>query len=181
MKKKTVIFIIILSVFLISLFGIGGLFIYNNYFKIDPNGYVRFNQRETYIIKQFDETYLSKYLNKKEKTLIVFFSTRCGYCVDEANDLNNFLMQNPKIQTIIVSHDAHEASLQYYLEENKYKWFTILDSEKKIREYLEPGSSGIPCVYLLDKDGKIINQYEGPLTCDQFKSFYEGNKIEEQQ
>lgn len=181
MNKKAIIFIIILSMFILSLFGICGFFIYDNYFKIDPNGYIRFNQRDTYIIKKFDETYLSKYLNKKENTLIVFFSTRCGYCVDEAKDLNDFIIQNPKIPIIIVSHDSHEEPLKYYLEENKYKWFTILDSDKKIREFLEPGSSGIPCAYLLDKTGKIINQYEGPLTLEQFSSFYKGNKIEEQQ
>ena len=91
--------------------------------------------------------------------------------------MNEYIKSNPYKSIIIVSHDDTKDDVKKYLEENGYNWFVILDSEKTIRESIDPGSKGIPSSYLLDKEGKIINFHKGKLTTEQFGSFFNGVNI----
>lgn len=168
--------ILILTILLLSILIISSFILYNQY-NLNKNGYIKTKNRETYIIKQFDETYLSKYL-QKENILVIFFSSTCKYCVEEANGLNEFITSNPKIPVIMVSHDKTNEALNNYLSENNFNWFVILDTDKKIRSFIDKDATGIPSNYLINKDGVIVNHYKGPLTKDEFLDFYNGVKFE---
>lgn len=167
MKKRL---IIISTIFILIVIGVFTLL----YFKTDifkrNKDITMVKNRKSYVISE--DKNLSNFTNKEDKTLIVFWATWCSYCVDEAEALNEYISSNPYKSIIIVSHDNNKDDLKNYLEENGYNWFVILDSEKTIRGNLEPGSTGIPSSYLLDKDGKIINFHKGKLTTNEFASFF---------
>lgn len=171
MKKRLIIISIIFILIVIGVFTI--LYVKTDIFKRNKDITMAKN-RKSYVISE--DKNLSNFTNKDDKTIIVFWATWCSYCVDEADALNEYISSNPYKSIIIVSHDNNKDDLKNYLEENGYNWFVILDSEKTIRENLEPGSTGIPSSYLLDKDGKIINFHKGKLTTDEFKSF--SNEVE---
>lgn len=171
MKKRL---IIISTIFILIVIGIFTLLYFKtDIFKINKDITIAKN-RKSYVISE--DKNLSNFTNKDDKTLIVFWATWCSHCVDEAEALNEYISSNPYKSIIIVSHDNNKDDLKNYLEENGYNWFVILDSEKTIRENLEPGSTGIPSSYLLDKDGKIINFHKGKLTTNEFASFF--NEVE---
>ena len=171
MKKRLIIISTIFILIVIAIFTI--LYFKTDILKINKDITIAKN-RKSYVISE--DKNLSNFTNKEDKTLIVFWATWCSYCVDEAQALNEYISFNPYKSIIIVSHDNNKDDLKNYLEENGYNWFVIVDSEKTIRENLEPGSTGIPSSYLLDKDGKIINFHKGKLTTNEFASFF--NEVE---
>lgn len=171
MKKRL---IIISTIFILIVIGVFTLLYFKtDIFKRNKDITIAKN-RKSYVISE--DKNLSNFTNKDDKTLVVFWATWCSYCVDEADALNEYISSNPYKSIIIVSHDNNKDDLKNYLEENGYNWFVILDSEKTIRENLEPSSTGIPSSYLLDKDEKIINFHKGKLTTDEFTSFF--NEVE---
>ena len=174
MKKKIV---ILISIFLFIILLLSAFFVI--YFKTDfivkNKDLTTAKLRKNYVIT--DDKNLSQYLNKNENTLVIFWATWCNYCVEESEDLNEYIKSNPYKSIIIVSHDDTKDDVKKYLEENGYNWFVILDSEKTIRESIDPGSKGIPSSYLLDKKRKIINFHKGKLTTEQFGSFFNGVNI----
>jgi len=138
--------------------------------------YVYLEDRENYIIKNVSGNFLDYYYGN-EKTMIVFSASWCKYCVEEQNDLNNFIVNNPETKVIIVSHDDSYESLENYLKTNNFNWFVIFDKEKTIRQHIDPNVNGIPCEYLLDKSGKIIGFSKGAKTEEEFVQFY-NNEID---
>lgn len=133
----------------------------------------------TYSINMVDNTFLKKYINKYGNTLVVFWSSLCSHCENEAEALNNFIISNKESQNIIVvSHDKDYSQLENYLREHNYNWNIILDSEKTIREHIDPGKTGIPASYLLDKNGNIINYYKGEMTLNNFNRFVNLESLE---
>lgn len=174
MKKKFILLICI--IFFILMLLAAFLFIYFKTDIIRQNSNLSIGKfRKSYVITEDKNLY--NHLNDKENTLVIFWATWCSYCLDESNDLNEYIKENPYKSIIVVSHDDNKDDVKNYLEENGYNWFVILDSEKTIRENIDPGSKGIPSSYLLDKEGKIINFHKGKLTKDQFISFFNGVKI----
>lgn len=136
--------------------------------------YVR--KKDTYIIKDADERYLAPYLQEKGM-MVVFFSSTCRYCLQEADELNNFIEHNPKKNVLVVFHDTRVDTEQYLMEKG-YHWFTIADPDKTIREHIDPGSSGIPAAYLLGGSGSLLNKHSGGMTEKTFSLFYDGNNID---
>lgn len=174
MKKRSIILFYILILILIAIF----------LFSITHFGFYIFKKnsdltlaknRKSYII--LEDTNLSNFINNNNKTLVIFWATWCSYCVDESNDLNEYIASNPSNSVVIVSHDNNKDDLKNYLEKNGYNWFVLFDNEKKIRESLDPGSTGIPSSYLLDKNGKIINFHKGKLTTKKFTNFFNEIKL----
>ncbi len=172
MKKGVKIFLLFITVFIIFaiIFSIIILSYYNKYYK--NYNYVQTNKRESSIIKMADNTYLDSYISKKKNTLVIFWASWCPSCKMESEALNNFILKQPNIPVIIVSHDKDYETLNNYLNINNYNWFVILDSEKTIREHIAPNTSGIPCAYLINTNGNIINYYKATFTEDMFLKFY---------
>lgn len=173
MKRKNI--VIFISIIFIVLIVLTLLFIYFKTDLIKKNiDLTTAKSRKNYIIT--DDKKLSNYINKDEKILVIFWATWCSYCLEESNELNEYIKSNPYKSIIVVSHDDNKDDVVNYLEENGYNWFVILDPEKTIRENIDPGSSGIPSSYLLNSDMNILNFHKGKLSIDQFVSFY--NELE---
>lgn len=173
MKRKNI--VIFISIIFIVLIVLTLVFIYFKTDLIKKNiDLTTAKSRKNYIIT--DDKNLSNYINKDEKTLVIFWATWCSYCLEESNELNEYIKSNPYKSIIVVSHDDNKDDVVNYLEENGYNWFVILDPEKTIRENIDPGSSGIPSSYLLNSDMNILNFHKGKLSIDQFVSFY--NELE---
>lgn len=134
---------------------------------------------DTYSISIADDKFLKNYINKNGNTLVVFWSTLCSHCLNEAEDLNKYIESSKDKQTIIiVSHDTEYSKLEDYLKEHNYNWNVILDSNKTIRNQIDPGKSGIPASYLLDKNENIINFYKGELNFNNFNKFVNQESLE---
>lgn len=173
MKRKNI--VIFISIIFIVLIVLTLVFIYFKTDLIKKNiDLTTAKSRKNYIIT--DDKNLSNYINKDEKTLVIFWATWCSFCLEESNELNEYIKSNPYKSIIVVSHDDNKDDVVNYLEENGYNWFVILDPEKTIRENIDPGSSGIPSSYLLNSDMNILNFHKGKLSIDQFVSFY--NELE---
>lgn len=133
--------------------------------------YVYLKDRQACMVQAADINYLDEYYGN-ENTMVVFSASWCKYCVEEQDELNNFIKNNPEKKVIIVSHDKTYEDLDKYLKDNNFNWFVIFDKDKTIREHIDPGSTGIPCAYLLDKNGKIIGFNKGAMTETEFLQFY---------
>ena len=48
----------------------------------------------------------------------------------------------------------------------------IYDTEKKIREGIDPESKGVPASYLLTKDGKILSKSDSVMSYEDLINFY---------
>lgn len=133
--------------------------------------YVYLKDRESYIIQNVDDNFLNEYYNN-ENTMVVFTASWCKYCVEEQNELNNFIINNPDKKIVIVSHDKTYEDLENYLKTNNFNWFVIFDKDKTIRQHIDPGSNGIPSTYLLNKNGNIIGFSIGKKNEIEFLQFY---------
>lgn len=131
--------------------------------------------RESFVISE--NRNLESFVNDDTNAVVVFWATWCSHCVEEAEDLNRFISSNLGRKIIVVSHDYTKEDLEEYLKEKGYNWFVILDTDKTIREKLDPGSKGIPSSYLVNKDMNILNFHKGKLNLEQFNSFSNGVEI----
>lgn len=173
MKKNL---IVIFSIFLLVLVILAALwFVYfkTDIFKTKDLTYGKY--RENYVISE--DKNLENFVNNDENTVVIFWATWCSHCVEESEDLNNFITNNPHKKIVVVSHDYTKEDLEKYLNEKEYKWFVILDTDKTIREKLDPGSKGIPSSYLVNKDMNILNFHKGKLNLEQFINFSNGVEI----
>lgn len=146
----------------------------DNLYNTASPEYVYLTNRESYIIHNVSNNFLDDYYGN-EKTMIIFSASWCKYCVEEQEQLNSFITNNPDKKIIIVSHDKSYEELENYLKINNFNWFVIYDKDKTIRNHIDPGSSGIPSSYLLDKDGEIIGYSKGKKTESEFLKFYNNN------
>ena len=174
MKKNIIIIVSIIVILILSLLAVFGIL----YFKTDifkTKDLTKTKYRKSFVIS--DNRNLKSYITDNENALVVFWATWCSHCVEEAEELNKFITSNPQKKVIIVSHDYTKEDLEKYLNEKGYNWFVIIDTDKTIREDLDPGSKGIPSSYLVNKDKNILNFHKGKLTLEQFNSFSNGIEI----
>ncbi|MDO4282936.1 MAG: TlpA disulfide reductase family protein [Clostridia bacterium] len=146
-----------------------GFFIW--YFIANQTDYIKTAKRSSYILKQVDENYLDHYLQSKN-TLVVFFASWCGHCVEEENMITEYIENNPNIPVIIVSHDTSYEEIENYLMENNLNWFVIFDPDKSIRNKIDENSSGIPSLYLIDKDSNVLDKLKWPFSYEDIANFY---------
>lgn len=164
---------IIISLVLFFLLLFCYLFFLKDYSFDVKKYYIPTKKRNNYVIT--NDTCLNKYISKNKNTLIVFWATWCPSCIEESNDLNEFITNNPDIPVIVVSHDKNIENVEKYLKENNYNWFVILDSNRELRKNIDTNTKGIPATYLLDKDLNILLKDVSKLSKEDFFNFYNLN------
>lgn len=174
-KSSNKLLTLVISIIFLIFILVGYLFYLKPYAINMKTNYIPTKRRNTYIIQNANDILLNNYISKKSNTLIVFWATWCPSCIEESNDLNEFINNNPDIPVIVVSHDKTIEKVEQYLKENNFNWFVILDSERKIRASLDTDTKGIPSTYLLNKDLNVISKEITQMSEKDFYDFYNFN------
>lgn len=166
---------IIIVIFISLLFILFNLFYSNSEKTNIKNNYIPTKKRTNYVIINSNDISLNNYISNKSNTLVIFWATWCSSCVEESNNINSFILNNPEIPVIIISHDKNLEKVEKFLKENNFNWFVILDTNRKIRESIDTDTKGIPATYLLNKDLNIISKVITQMSEDDFYNFYNLN------
>lgn len=181
LTKKHIKIIFILLILIIFLFFCFYFFILNITNKKEikiKDEYIYSIKRDNYIIKNVDEALINifaNYIPKEKNTLIVFFATWCQACVEESEELNKFITNNPNIPVIVVSFDKKVTDLENYLLKNKYNWFTFFDPTREIRKLYDIDTKGIPATYLVNNNFNVISKKISSMTEEELLNFYNLN------
>lgn len=96
--------------------------------------------------------------------LVNYWASWCGPCREEMPILDEFYKRHQSEGFILVAINASESTEEAanYIAEHGYS-FTVW-SDPPGRTMIELGINGLPASLLLDKEGRIINVWMGPLT-----------------
>ena len=144
-KKKTIIFTVILAIIAISLISI--LVVQ----KLKENGNIT-NNEVNQIMKDFD-----KYYNSKEKTVIYYASTTCGWCS----------LQTPILETIAEDYDMD----YLYVDSSKLGKKQINEVTKKLEI-----KASTPMTVIVEK-GKVIDIASGYQDPKEYVKFFASNGL----
>lgn len=93
-------------------------------------------------------------------TLVNFWLMNCDYCKAEQTNLAELYAkyQNEQFKIFSISFDTDKESWKKYIKENGMPWEQVIDTtgffnSQIIKSY---GVGGIPNIFLLDKQGKVI-------------------------
>lgn len=144
-KKKSIIFIVILSILLLALLTI---FVFN---ELKTNGIIT-GKDTNEIMNDFKD-----YYNKKERTIIYYASTNCGYCE----------LQTPILETLAEDYD-----LDYvYIDSSKLPNKQREEILKKLDiEHATPTT-------VIVENGKVIDKAIGYTQGKEYVEFFVKNKI----
>lgn len=120
-------------------------------------------------LKKFDAATLApvKYYG------IYYSAEWCGPCRAFTPDLVRWYNQtkpnNPQFELIFVSSDQSEEQMALYMKEDHMPWPALdFDKVRSKRELTKYAGNGIPCLVLIDDQGKVLSdsfvngQYVGP-------------------
>ena len=114
-------------------------------------------------VSHFDDSKLDS-----KKLIGLYFSAHwCGPCRKFTPELvdyyNRTAPQHPEFEIIFVSDDKSASGMETYMRETNMPWpaidFQKLSAAREIKKY---AGNGIPCLVLVDSNGKVIsNSYDG--------------------
>jgi cytochrome c biogenesis protein CcmG/thiol:disulfide interchange protein DsbE len=101
--------------------------------------------------------------------IINFWATWCGPCYQE----HPVLVQNARVlgkdvQFVGVVFNDTEQKIQAFLNERGSSYPTLLDESGKTA--IAYGVGGVPETFFLDRTGKIVAKYAGPLTTEELQA-----------
>lgn len=112
-------------------------------------------------------TYNDQELERK-KLIALYFSARwCGPCRKFTPDLvayyNRVAASHPEFEIIFVSQDRSAPAMEEYMRDMQMPWPALrYDNAQQNNEILAYAGDGIPCLVLLDGDGKVVSHsYNG--------------------
>ena len=167
--NKLILSIPILIILIISFF----LFIFllqNKNPSSPPSALLNKNLPEVNLINLFNENQFIPNNNLNNKfVLINFFASWCSPCKVEHPLFFAIKKQNPNLYILGINHkDKKVEAIEYLnIEGNPYDFVAV---DKKGLIALEFGVFGLPETFLVNKSGKIIYKYLGPLTREIIKN-----------
>lgn len=122
-------------------------------------------------------------INSKEfrgkMTILNFSATWCPYCLEEKQNLEAFLKNNPElaknINVVVVMLDTQK-DIKKYMDKHKFTFPMYEDRNEKVANAFF--IRGVPMSFILDENGKIVYRQIGLLDFEGTKSIFE--KIEEE-
>ena len=98
---------------------------------------------------------------KGKVVLIDFWATWCGPCVREIPSVKKTYdeLNSKGFEIIGISMDSNQAKLEDFLAKNDMPWPQFFDGKGwKTRLAQEHGISSIPAMWLVDKEGNLVDQ-----------------------
>lgn len=125
------------------------------------------------IITDYDEN-----MFKGHKSLIFFWASWCSHCQEEYDVLKTALTdyQNKGYTIYVISHDNDINELAEYMRKNDLNYEVFFDEKRIIRSNINPEANSVPLTYILDKDAKLIDSHEGPITLEELDQLIERNQ-----
>lgn len=173
LKKKLIVFLILLFIILSSAF-------YKNYVdkrnisnKEDATMEIDNRKGEPRKIRALDfklkdlndkEIALSKF--KGKKVMLNFWATWCGYCVQEMPYMQNIHNETRDKDVIILAVNVGESKdkVKKFIEKNNYSFPVVLDENQEVAQNY--GVQGFPTTLFIDEDGFVYSGIQGPMTDD---------------
>jgi peroxiredoxin len=94
--------------------------------------------------------------------LLNFWSTLCAPCMAEMPSLNrlNASLGDKGLRIVSVAIDSNDAPVREYAQKIAISFAVLLDKEKEVffDDYAGPS---LPCTYLLDRNGVIVERFGG--------------------
>jgi len=105
---------------------------------------------------------LSDYKQKK-KVVVSFWASWCGPCRMELPELQAFYEkyhpQHDTFEVLAISTDSSARAAEEYVKEAKLTFPVLMDADGKAGDAY--GVEGIPMLFVIDENGKILNVQEG--------------------
>lgn len=175
MKKKSIIFLILILIILSSVF-------YKNYVdknKTDIiNGGNAITQKETsedkpkkiisigFKLKDLNDKEVSLKEFKGKKVMINFWATWCGYCVQEMPYIQNVHNETKDKDIVILAVNVGENKdkVKKFIEKKGYDFPVVLDESQDVAQNY--GVQGFPTTLFIDEEGYVYSGIQGPMTDD---------------
>ena len=111
---------------------------------------------------------LSDYIGKN--VYINFFATWCPPCRDEMPEIEKIYQKYKDEGIVVLAVDLGEDrdTVKSFIEENKYNFKVLLDSDQNVAE--QYNITSIPVSVFIDKKGNIAAKQVGAMTIDQMES-----------
>ena len=102
-------------------------------------------------------------------TIINFWATWCGPCYEEHPTLvKNAQMLGSDVQFVGVVFNDTEQKIQAFLADRGSAYPTLLDESGKTA--IAYGVGGVPETFFLDRGGKIVAKYTGPMSTEDIQA-----------
>ncbi|HEB01468.1 MAG TPA: redoxin domain-containing protein [Candidatus Portnoybacteria bacterium] len=89
-----------------------------------------------------------------KKTLLVFFSTRCSWCIKEVPHLNELYEENKSdIEIMAISLGEAKNTVSNFVKEYEINYTVLLDKDLSVAKRYQ--ITGTPSNFVIDEEGKI--------------------------
>lgn len=106
------------------------------------------------------EVYLEELLNKKEETILFFWSSHCSFCHEAIPSLMEWVTKyDKKVQVVAISLDNERGQWINYIQEHRLPWINLSELkgwESAIAKQYKVHRT--PSFFVLNKKGKIISK-----------------------
>ena len=126
---------------------------------------------EKYLVNEDGRKIKGLDLSKKDYVMIYFSASWCPPCrkfTPSLVEYYNKYAEKDKFELIFYTSDRSEKASEKYMQDYKMPWPTVKFSKMKYVDLKKYGGNGIPCLVLIDKEGKVLahsydgKKYKGP-------------------
>lgn len=122
------------------------------------------------LFKDENDNYYDTDFLKGKPTIVNFWFTNCPPCIEEIPDLYKLKKDyGDSVNFIAVTFDSRKRVNKFLEKKPFFNFYHIPDSQKPINKLKV---KSYPLTFLLNKEGKIVNVYGGPVF-SKLKSIYE--------